>query len=117
MNPANIITIIGICIVILLITLPIMKRIRSKETCCGTEKVKVHHKKLRQVSGSYKLHIDGMHCKNCEKRVTEAINAIEGLAGRVSLGKQEAVVEYETEPMEDEVVRRLGDMDFLATRI
>ncbi|MBQ9608010.1 MAG: heavy-metal-associated domain-containing protein [Lachnospiraceae bacterium] len=58
-----------------------------------------------------------MHCKNCEKRITEAINNIEGLACKVSLEKKEAVVSYEEEPMKEAVIKLLGDMDFLATEI
>ncbi|MBR1816399.1 MAG: heavy-metal-associated domain-containing protein [Lachnospiraceae bacterium] len=114
MNTANIITIIVIIFLILLISFPLIKRIRSKETCCGTEKVKVKHKKLKNPAGSYRLHIDGMHCKNCEKRITEAINSIEGLACKVSLEKKEAVVSYEHEPRTEAVIKLLGDMDFLA---
>ena len=27
----------------------------------------------------YMLHIDGMHCGSCVKRVTQALNAVEGI--------------------------------------
>ena len=116
MNMADVMAVGGICLIILLASLPILKRMKKKESCCGTERITVHHKKLRHVSGKYRLHIDGMHCKNCEKRVTEAIQEFEGLSCRVSLERMEAVVEYETEPMVEEVMKRLGELDFLAEK-
>lgn len=74
---------------------------------------KVFGKKLNPV-GSYKLSIDGMHCQNCVKRITEAVNNIDGLSCRVSLEKKEEVISYEEKPMTDEVIKLLGEMDFLA---
>lgn len=114
MNPANVITVIAVLLLVLIISLPLIKKMKSGETCCGTEKVKVRHKKLKNPVGSYKLSIDGMHCQNCVKRITEAVNNIDGLSCRVSLEKKEAVISYEEKPMTDEVIKLLGKMDFLA---
>ncbi len=117
MNAANVITVIVVFLLVLIISLPLVKKIKSKETCCGTQKIKVTHKKLKNPVGSYRLSIDGMHCKNCEKRITEAINDIDGLACKVSLEKNEAIIYYEQVPMTEEVIKLLGEMVFLAERI
>ena len=58
--------------------------------------------------------VDGMHCKNCEKKVTEAINDIDGLAAKVSLARMEVVISYEKAPMKEEVIKRLGELNFIA---
>ena len=114
MNMANIVVIGLIILLVALICMPLIKRMRSGEDCCGNEQVKVSRKRLKNPAGKYTLNIDGMHCKNCEKRVTEAINGMDGLAARVSLAKKEAVISYEKAPMKEEVIKRLGELNFIA---
>lgn len=53
---------------------------RAKEDCCGNERIKVRRKRLKKIAGKYRLTVEGMHCRNCEKRVTEAINEMNFLA-------------------------------------
>jgi copper chaperone CopZ len=35
--------------------------------------------KQERIMAEYMLHIDGMHCGSCVKRVTQALNAVEGV--------------------------------------
>ena len=117
MNAANYIVIAVILILVIIICYPLIKRMRAKEDCCGNEKVKINRKKLKHPAGKYKLAIEGMHCTNCVRRITEAVNGMDGLACKVSLEKGEAVVSYERQPGEDEIIRMLGEMGFRAYSI
>ncbi|MBP3206072.1 MAG: heavy-metal-associated domain-containing protein [Lachnospiraceae bacterium] len=114
MNIPNIITVAVSIFLVAIVCIPLVKRMRTKVDCCGNEQVKVRAKKLKHAAGKYTLTVEGMHCKNCEKRVTEAINDMDGLACRVSLERKEAVVSYESTPRKDEVIKKLGEMNFLA---
>lgn len=116
MSSADIVIILFICVAVVIICMPLVKRLGSKETCCGTKKVKISHKRLKHAAGTYKLHIEGMHCRNCERQITEAINNIEGLSCRVSLEKSEAIVSYEKDLRCDEVIDLLGGLGFLARK-
>lgn len=51
---------------------------------------------------------------NCAKRITDAVNKLEGLSCKVSLEKKEVFIQYEDKPKKIEVIKLLGDMDFLA---
>lgn len=118
MNLASIIAIVVIGIIVILAALPLVRRMRSRETCCGEEKPqRIPRKKLKCVSGSYKLKVEGMHCSNCVRSVTTAINSIEGVAGRVNLETGVATISYESEPHEKEVIGAIAERDFLAVRI
>ena len=114
-NTANIAVIAAFVFLALIICYPLIKRLKSREDCCGNEKIKIKRKKLKKAAGNYKLAVEGMHCKNCEKRITEAINSMDNLACRVSLEKQEAVIYYEHFPRTDEVIKKLGEMGFYTT--
>jgi len=69
---------------------------KAKNSCCGgAEAVTV--KKVEDTDKShypyhYRLQIDGMMCSNCAKNVENTLNSMEGVWGRVNLGKKEADV-------------------------
>ena len=69
---------------------------KAKNSCCGgAEAVTV--KKVEDTDRShypyhYRLQIDGMMCSNCAKNVENTLNSMEGVWGRVNLGKKEADV-------------------------
>ena len=50
------------------------------------------------------IRIQGMHCENCRRSVTNALNDIEGVSAHVSLKKNQAVVSYDR-PVEDSRLR------------
>ncbi|MCR4938853.1 MAG: heavy-metal-associated domain-containing protein [Treponemataceae bacterium] len=114
MKASDIIAVVVIILVVQLIAYPMIKKIRKRETCCGTTKEKTPKKRLNRVAGKYVLSIEGMRCKNCERQVAKAINAIEGLSAKVSLEKNEAVISYEESPLEKEAVEAIQKLDFLA---
>lgn len=114
MSVADIIVVAGIVLAVGVISYPLLKRMRGGEDCCGNAQVRVRQKRLRRPAGKYTLSIEGMHCRNCAKRVTEAVNEIDGLACRVNLEKKEAVIFYRDTPRKEEVIRRLGGLNYLA---
>lgn len=114
MKAVDIIAIIVIILLVLLISFPMIKKVRNRETCCGTKKEKTPKKRLGKVAGKYLLSIEGMRCKNCERQVANAINAIDGLAAKVSLEKNEALISYEDLPKKEEAIRAIQELDFLA---
>ena len=50
-----------------------VKKFKQGENCCGTANVKVKKKKLHKPAGSFTLTVEGMHCENCRRTVTEAV--------------------------------------------
>ena len=114
MKIIDVLTILILGVIILLVIKPLLKRICTRQTCCGEERIKIKKKKLHKPIGSYKLSVEGMQCMNCAKRITDAVNKLEGLSCKVSLEKKEIFIQYEDKPKKIEVIKLLGDMDFLA---
>ena len=64
----------------------LLRRFTSKKTCCGTEKQpRIRVKKLSAPIGSLTVKISGMRCENCRRSVTAALDALDGVAAKVSL--------------------------------
>lgn len=81
-----------------------VKRFAGKKTCCGTEKQpRIRAKKLSAPIGSLTIKISGMRCENCRRSVTSALNALDGIAAKVSLESGTASVSFER-PVSDEVL-------------
>jgi len=113
MNTPNIIAVIVVILLVLLIVYPMIKKIGRRETCCGTKKEKTPRKHLKHVEGKYILNIEGMRCSNCQRKVANAINAIDGLSAKVSLEKNQAVISYEKNPCKEEAIEAIQKLDFL----
>ncbi|MCR5826586.1 MAG: cation transporter [Oscillospiraceae bacterium] len=69
---------------------------KAKSSCCGTAEA-VSVKQVEDTDAShypyrYCLSIEGMHCSNCAKNVENALNGMQGVWGRVNLGKAQADV-------------------------
>lgn len=69
---------------------------KAKSSCCGTPEVKAV-RKVEDTDEShypyvYKLTIDGMKCSNCALNVENALDSMDGVWARVSLGQREARV-------------------------
>ncbi len=114
MKPVDIIVIVLILIVVALIAYPLIRKMRKRETCCGTTREKNPKKHLSHVAGKYTLVIEGMRCKNCERQVANAVNGIDGLSAKVSLEKNTAIVSYEGEPCKEEAIAAIQKLDFVA---
>ena len=79
------------------------RRFSGKKSCCGTSLPKLKNKKLNKPIGKLTVKIDGMRCESCRRRVTAAINSIDGAAAKVSLEKNEAVVSFERQLTDEEL--------------
>ena len=69
---------------------------KAASSCCGTPEVK-NVTKVEDTDEShypyrYTLAIDGMHCANCARTVENALNSMDGVWGKVNLGRNEASV-------------------------
>ena len=92
--------IIAILIVIVICAIsPTIKHFKGEGGCCGGgSTVKEKKKKLSAPQiGTKKIKIEGMHCKNCVNRVTNAVNQIDGAVCKVNLKKEMATICYSQE--------------------
>lgn len=104
--------IIGILLVVIIIALLRTKK-HFKGGCCGSGGNTIRDKKIlaEPKLGEKVLTVEGMHCENCEIRVENALNRLDGAACKVSLKKKTAVVAYSIEVSDQllrETVERLG---------
>lgn len=81
--------------------------------CCGSgsNTIRTHKKLTAPVIGEKRLVIDGMHCQNCQARIENAINHLDGVACQVNLRKKTATVTYSREISDDElktIIEKLG---------
>ena len=81
--------------------------------CCGSGSNTIRSKKelTEPKLGEKILTVEGMHCENCQARVENILNRMDGVACRVNLKKKTAVVSYSTEVSDEvlkEAVEKLG---------
>ena len=101
-----------LAIIIILAVLRAVKHFKGGG-CCGSGSTTIRDKKslTGQKLGEKTLTIEGMHCENCEIRVENALNRLDGVAAKVSWKKKTAVVSYSKEISDDllrETANRLG---------
>lgn len=81
--------------------------------CCGSgsRTIRTRKKLTEPAIGEKVLTIEGMHCENCQARVENAIDRLDGVVCQVNLRKKAAHVAY-SRPVSDEelraIVERLG---------
>lgn len=97
--------IVGIIVIALVIgVIYTVKHFKGESSCCGGgSSAKVKKKKLKNVVARKTLIIEGMVCEHCKNRVERTLNDMEGVAGKVNLGKKQAVVEMEREVSDEEL--------------
>ena len=110
--------IIAILAVVLLIGInSTIKHFKGKSSCCGGGNTYISKKKLTKVVAKKTFIVEGMHCENCEARVTRAINDMDGLAAKVNLKKKEVVVSMEREVDGVEIVAAIQKAGYEVTEI
>lgn len=102
-----------ICVILIAISVfgirSYMKRLASG--CCGSsgektpKRIKVRDRDLSHYPHQYTLKVDGMSCGSCAVRVENALNAMDGVWGRVDLETGQASV-YMKQEYEDEVLKK-----------
>lgn len=99
--------IIAVLIIVLFVALQQVKKKLKGGGCCSGGSTTIRDKKTltEPKIGEKVLTVEGMHCENCEIRVENALNRLDGVACRVSWKKKTAVVAY-SEEVSDEVLKR-----------
>ena len=106
---ADIIILIAVAVTIALALKGTVKHFKGEGACCGggskglikeTRKT-LEHEKI----GEKTIQIEGMHCDHCRQSVMSELNKIEGVAAKVDLKKNRAVISYDR-PVKEEDLRR-----------
>lgn len=110
--------IIGILLVVIVLALLRAKK-HFKGGCCGSgNKVIRTKKELKEPKlGEFSLTVEGMHCENCQARIENVLNNIDGVACTVDLKKKTAIVSYSRDISADELKNRVEKLGYKVTSI
>lgn len=105
--------IIGIVLTVIVVAVLRTKKHFKGGGCCGSGSTTIRDKKTLTAPklGQKTLMIEGMHCENCEIRVENALNRLDGVACKVSFKKGTATVSYSAEVADEvliDTVQRMG---------
>lgn len=111
--------IIGILLVLLVMALLRAKKHFKGGGCCGSGSTTIRDKKVFSGPklGQKTMTIAGMHCENCEIRVENALNRLDGVACKVSHKKKTAVVEYSAEVSDETLKATVEKLGYKVTSI
>lgn len=116
MTAGDFFIIIPAAAIIAFIVISYVKKFKSGKNCCGTETVKLKKKKLKKCAGTFTLYVEGMHCENCRKLVTEAVNSLDGYSAKTDILKKECRVNYEKEADIKKVIDSIKKAGFYAEK-
>lgn len=110
--------IVGILLIVLVLAL-LRVRKHFRGGCCGGGSATIRSKKTLSEPkiGQMILHVEGMHCENCQARVENVLNNLPGAACRVDLKKKIAVVEYSRPVSVEEVRDRVEKLGYRVTDV
>lgn len=105
--------IVVILVLVLLVAVRRTKKHMKGGGCCGSGSNTIRDKKVltQPKIGEKILTVEGMHCENCEIRVENALNRLDGVLCKVNLRKKTATVSYSTQVSDEllkETVEKLG---------
>lgn len=109
--------IIGILLVVVVIAILHTKKHFKGGGCCGSGSNTIRSRKTltEPKIGEKTLVIEGMHCENCEARVENALNRLDGVACRVK--RKTATVSFSA-PVSDETLKKtVEDMGYKVMEI
>ena len=111
--------IIVVLLVILVLALLRMKKHFKGGGCCGSGSNTIRStKKLTEPKiGEKVLTVEGMHCENCQARVENAVNRLEGVVCRVNLKKKTATISYSAEVSDEALKNAIEKLGYKVTRI
>lgn len=106
-------------LVVLVLALRHGKKHFSGGGCCGSGSNTIRTKKTltEPEIGRLVLRVEGMRCENCQARVENALNRLEGVACLVDLRKKTATVRYSRPVNAEELCRILEKLGYCATPI
>lgn len=82
----------------------ILKKAKSRASCCGSGTYVAKSRKLRSIVQKKSFRVDGMHCQNCVNRVMEDIQDIPHTSAVVNLKKGIVTVSME-EPVDENEIK------------
>ena len=102
--------IIGILAVVVVLGVLHMGKHFRGGGCCGSGSNTIRTKKTltEPVLGQFTMTVEGMHCENCQVRVENALNRLDGVACRVNLRRKTALVSY-SRPFSQEEARSIAE--------
>ena len=105
--------VIVVLILVLFVALQQVKKRLKGGGCCSGGSSTIRDKKTltEPIIGKKILTVEGMHCENCEIRVENALNRLDGVLCKVNLKKKTATVSYSVEVSDEvlkETVEKLG---------
>lgn len=111
--------IIGVLVVIVVFALLRVKKHFGGGGCCGSGGTVIRDKKTLTGPklGEKVLTIEGMHCQNCEIRVENALNRLDGVVCKVNLKKKTATVSYSAQVSDETLKATVEDMGYQVTAI
>lgn len=111
--------ILSILLVVIVLALLRAKKHFKGGGCCGSGSTTVRsHKKLTDPKlGEKILVVEGMHCENCQNRVENALNRLDGIVCKVNLRKKTATVSYSTEVSDEVLKETVEKMGYKVTEI
>lgn len=96
------------------------KRFSGEDHCCASggeaiiaEKKKLNSKKI----GEKRIHIEGMTCENCQKRIERQLNRMDGIVAHVDWKQKQAEIELEEAVSDEEMTRIIERLDYRVTGI
>lgn len=105
--------IIGVILILVVFALFRARKHFAGGGCCGSgsNTIRSHKKLTNPKIGEKRMTVEGMHCQNCQARVENAINRLDGVVCKVDLKKKTATVSFSKEVPDSvlkETVERLG---------
>ena len=105
--------IIAILVIIIAVALIHSRKHFRGGGCCGSgsNTIRLKKKLTEPKLGEKILMVEGMRCENCEIRVENALNRLDGVVCRVNLRRKTAVVSYSREVSNEllkDTVEKLG---------
>lgn len=111
-------------VIIILIAVAALALLRARKHfkgggCCGSgsKTIRTHKKLDAPAIGEKRLTIEGMHCENCQARIENAINRLEGVACQVNLRRKIATVSYSREISDEELGQLVEKLGYKVTNI
>lgn len=112
-----------IVILVLVLLIAVLALLRAKKHfkggCCGSGSNTIRSRKTLTDPkiGEKVLTVEGMHCGNCQARVENALNRLDGVACLVNLKKKTATVTYSREVTDAELKDPLEKLGYRVTQI
>ena len=111
--------IIGILLIVIVVAVLRTKKHFKGGGCCGSGSNTIRDKKslTEPKLGEITLTVEGMHCENCQIRVENALNRLDGVVCKVNLKKKAAVVSYSREISGEELKAAVEKLGYQVTNI